>query len=184
MATSSFPISAILPCAIVACALTVLAWRGRPRGSCSRSASAPGSISPFMDPQAREVVALEPAPRLVAMARRAARAAVVPVRFLEASAEAIPLEDASADTVVASWTLCSVPLALAALSEMRRVLKPAGRLLPVDAAVASTERGLSPQSPDRRDDRRGGIPDRATRDRLCSRAQAHNLFYEGAAAPR
>jgi SAM-dependent methyltransferase len=60
-----------------------------------------------------------------------------PLHPLEASAEAIPLEAASVDTVVTTWTLCSIPDAHAALSEMRRVLKPGGRLLFV-------EHGLSP----------------------------------------
>ena len=57
------------------------------------------------------------------MARRAERAEFGPVEFIEGSAEAIPLKDASVDTVVTTWTLCSIPDALQALRDMRRVLR-------------------------------------------------------------
>ena len=66
------------------------------------------------------------------MARERGRAASISIDFLEASAEAMPLEDGSLDTVVTTWTLCTIPNAARALSEMRRVLKPAGVLLFVE----------------------------------------------------
>lgn len=91
---------------------------------------------PFYRPAVRQIVALEPAPRLVAMARRASHNTDVPVSFLEASAEAIPLDDHSIDTVVTTWTLCTIPQAIAALGEMRRVLRPGGRLLFVEHGLA------------------------------------------------
>ncbi len=94
---------------------------------------------PFYRAEVAEVLALEPAPRLVSMARGVSRRASTPVRFLEASAEAIPLDDHSVDTVVTTWTLCSIPHAATALAEMRRVLRPGGRLLFV-------EHGLSPDA--------------------------------------
>ena len=91
---------------------------------------------PFYRPPVTEILALEPAPRLVTMARDAARATTVPVSFLATSAEAIPLDDRSIDTVVTTWTLCSIPQAATALSEMRRVLRPGGRLLFVEHGLA------------------------------------------------
>lgn len=90
---------------------------------------------PFYRPAVREILALEPAPKLLAMARRAPHSDV-PVGFIEASAEAIPLEDRSVDTVVTTWTLCTIPQAAAAIAEMRRVLKPGGKLLFVEHGLA------------------------------------------------
>ena len=78
------------------------------------------------------VIALEPSAELLSMARSRASAAVVPVSLLDASAEAIPLDTGSVDTVVTTWTLCTIPDISRALSEMRRVLKPGGRLLFVE----------------------------------------------------
>jgi ubiquinone/menaquinone biosynthesis C-methylase UbiE len=95
-----------------------------------------GMNLPFYRPPVREVLALEPTPRLVTMARTASRATIMPVSFLEASAEAIPLDQHSVDTVVTTWTLCSIPQAGAALKEMRRVLRPQGKLLFVEHGLA------------------------------------------------
>jgi ubiquinone/menaquinone biosynthesis C-methylase UbiE len=83
-------------------------------------------------PTTRAVVGLEPSPELLRMARRRGASTPVPVEFLEASAETIPLEGRSVDTVVTTWTLCTIPDAPRALSEMRRVLKPGGALLFVE----------------------------------------------------
>jgi ubiquinone/menaquinone biosynthesis C-methylase UbiE len=78
------------------------------------------------------VVGLEPSPELLRMARPRVSAAAVPITLLDASAEAMPLDTASIDTVVTTWTLCTIPDAPHALSEMRRVLKPGGTLLFVE----------------------------------------------------
>jgi ubiquinone/menaquinone biosynthesis C-methylase UbiE len=80
----------------------------------------------------RAVIGLEPSPELLLMARDRATAAPVPVDLLEASAEAVPLDDASIDTVVTTWTLCTIPDAPRTLAELRRVLRPAGALLFVE----------------------------------------------------
>ena len=65
------------------------------------------------------------------MARHVARPSF-PVDLIEGSAEKIPLETATVDTVVTTWTLCTIPDVNRALLEMRRVLKPGGRLLFVE----------------------------------------------------
>ena len=95
---------------------------------------------PFYSPAAREIVGLEPSSRMVAMARRKAKKAGSPVTFVEGSAEAIPLENESVDTVVTTWTLCSIPRVGMALGEMRRVLRRDGRLLFVEHGLAPDER--------------------------------------------
>jgi ubiquinone/menaquinone biosynthesis C-methylase UbiE len=88
--------------------------------------------------KAGDVLALEPDPKLIEMARRAAKGAPRPVAFLEASAEQIPLADRCVDTVVSTFTLCTIPHAVEALREMRRVLKPGGRLLFVEHGLGPT----------------------------------------------
>jgi ubiquinone/menaquinone biosynthesis C-methylase UbiE len=96
------------------------------------------------------VIGLEPSAALLSMARARARAAPVPVALLDASAEAIPLDAGSIDTVVTTWTLCTIPNASLALGEMRRVLRPGGTLLFVEhgrapeAGVARWQDRLDP----------------------------------------
>jgi ubiquinone/menaquinone biosynthesis C-methylase UbiE len=91
---------------------------------------------PFYSANARQVIGLDPSPKLLAMARRASRLDSRSVEFIEGSAEKVPLEDASIDTVVTTWTLCSIAAVLDALHEMRRVLRPTGRLLFVEHGKA------------------------------------------------
>jgi len=79
----------------------------------------------------QQVIGLEPSPKLLNMARSVGRQSF-PVDLIEGSAEEIPLENASVDTIVTTWTLCTIPDASQALNEMRRVLKPGGRLLFVE----------------------------------------------------
>jgi ubiquinone/menaquinone biosynthesis C-methylase UbiE len=98
---------------------------------------------PFYAERASNVIGLDPSPKLLAMAREPASQARTPVELLEGSAEAIPLPDKSIDTVVTTWTLCTVPDPLRALAEAHRVLVAQGRLLFV-------EHGRSPEAGVRR----------------------------------
>lgn len=98
-----------------------------------------GMNLPFYAGRVTQVVGIEPAPRLLEMAREAAKHHRVPVELISASAESIPLPDHQFDTVVTTWTLCSIPVASVALHEMRRVLKPTGRLLFVEHGRAPEE---------------------------------------------
>jgi ubiquinone/menaquinone biosynthesis C-methylase UbiE len=83
---------------------------------------------PFYGATVTSVIGLEPSPSLLRMARAQASSAEVPITLLDASAEAIPLDSDSIDTVVTTWTLCTIPNAPLALAEMRRVLRPGGAL--------------------------------------------------------
>lgn len=98
-----------------------------------------GMNLPFYARDVTQVVGLEPAPRLLEMTREAAKHHRIPVELISASAESIPFPDHQFDTVVTTWTLCSIPAASAALNEMRRVLKPTGRLLFVEHGRAPEE---------------------------------------------
>jgi ubiquinone/menaquinone biosynthesis C-methylase UbiE len=98
---------------------------------------------PFYGAATTDVVGLDPSVKLLWMARKAAHKTMRGIALLEGSAEAVPLEDRSVDTVVTTWTLCTIPDVHRALGEMRRVLKPTGRLLFV-------EHGRSPDARVRR----------------------------------
>ncbi len=87
---------------------------------------------PLYRAKVRTVIGLEPSPELLQMAHERAATASVPIELLEASAEAVPLDSGSIDTVVTTWTLCTIPDAKRALTEMRRVLRPGGKLLFVE----------------------------------------------------
>lgn len=72
---------------------------------------------------------LDPACAMHAKAKQRMQTAGLAVELIPLSAEKIPSADASFDTVVCTFTLCSIPDAATALHEMRRVLAPGGRLL-------------------------------------------------------
>jgi len=93
----------------------------------------------FYSAHVNEIVGLEPAPRLTEMARGRAARTSIRTTLVQGFAEAIPLEDRSVDTVVTTWTLCSIPDVSAALREVRRVLKPTGQLLFVEHGQAPDE---------------------------------------------
>jgi SAM-dependent methyltransferase len=75
-----------------------------------------------------ELIAVEPEPYLRGQAERAAAGAPVPVRVTPGTAAELDLEPGSADALVVSGVLCSVPDQGAALAEFRRVLRPGGEL--------------------------------------------------------
>ena len=68
-------------------------------------------------------------PSSSAYARKNAAAHHLDAEYLQSEAESIPLDDDSADTVVMTYTLCTISSVKTALAEIRRVLKPGGRLI-------------------------------------------------------
>lgn len=73
--------------------------------------------------------ALEPSEGMRRLARKRLHPLRTEFEFIDLPGEEIPLDDASVDTVVCTFTLCTIPDTAAALTGMRRVLKPGGRLL-------------------------------------------------------
>jgi len=97
-----------------------------------------------------KVWGLDPAPEMTRMAERTARAVPFGVEFIGLSGDEIPLEDDSVDSVVITYTLCSIPDTDPALRQMRRVLKPGGELIfcehgaAPDASVRRWQERLNP----------------------------------------
>ena len=82
----------------------------------------------FYDPKSvRHVWGLDPSEEMWNLADT--QSVPFDVEFLTASAEEIPLDDGSADSIVVTYTLCSVSKTIEALRDMRRVLRPGGQLI-------------------------------------------------------
>ena len=85
------------------------------------------------------VIGIDTSPQLLSMARDVGRHLALSIELIEGSAEALPLKDMSVDTVVTTWTLCTIPAARVALREMWRVLRPPGALLFVEHGRSQDE---------------------------------------------
>ncbi len=85
---------------------------------------------PYYRPgQLSELILLEPEEGMRVKLRKATRDFPIPVEMLGLRGEEIPLADHSVDTVVITYTMCTIPDLPTALAQMRRVLKPGGRML-------------------------------------------------------
>jgi len=105
-------------------------WLPHARGEVLEVGIGSGLNLPFYSSQVRHVYGLDPSIELQRMARDRALAGSAEVEFLSQSAEdPVPLDNASVDTVVITWTLCSIQNAPKALQHIRRVLKSNGRLI-------------------------------------------------------
>ena len=88
---------------------------------------------PLYSSGVRHVYGVDPSIELRRMAATKTSAVPFDVEFFTQSAEErIPLRDSSIDTIVMTWSLCSIPNPAAALQQMRRVLKPDGQLIFVE----------------------------------------------------
>jgi SAM-dependent methyltransferase len=98
----------------------------------------------------KEVVGIDPSPELCAMAAQAPRAPGLQATVLEGAGENLPVDSGAFDTIVCTYTMCSVAAVDRVLSEMRRVLKPGGRYLfcehglAPDADVARWQKRIDP----------------------------------------
>ncbi len=101
---------------------------------------------PFYSHTVKSVVGIDPSPELLAMARKRADKAPFATELVNGPAADMPFESASFDTVLTTWTLCSIGEPLVALAEMRRVLKPAGRLVFVEHGLARSRRVIAWQN--------------------------------------
>lgn len=105
---------------------------------------------PVYPPAVTEVFAVEPALVARRLAEPRVAASTVKVTHVGLDGQSIPLPDDSCDGALSTFTLCTIPDALAALHEVRRVLKPGGTLhflehgLAPDANVATWQRRFEP----------------------------------------
>lgn len=80
--------------------------------------------------------ALEPSAAMRHKAHQRIGALPFPVDWLDLKAEEIPLDQASVDTVLVTYTLCTIPDVESALRGMKRVLKPGGKLVFLEHGAA------------------------------------------------
>jgi ubiquinone/menaquinone biosynthesis C-methylase UbiE len=94
---------------------------------------------PFYPAAVTRVAAVEPADVGWKLADKRLRAASVPVARSGLDGQSLPFEDDSYDAALSTWTLCTVPDPVAALGELRRVLKPGARLHFLEHGLAPDE---------------------------------------------
>ena len=106
---------------------------------------------PWYDPaKVRRIWALEPAPGMRKLAQKNIEASGLEVELIDLPGEEIPLDPDSVDSVVITYTLCTIPDVHAALAGVRRVLRPGGRLFycehgkAPDAGVHAWQNRLNP----------------------------------------
>lgn len=87
-----------------------------------------------------KVYALEPSQELYNFAEERIKQVSFPVEYLPISAENISLPDRSIDSVVSTWTLCSIPDVKATLLEVKRLLKPDGKFLFIEHGKSSNKK--------------------------------------------
>ena len=102
----------------------------RARGRVLEVGIGSGLNLPYYDPaKVSKVWGLDPSPELTQIARRAAGSLPFEVEFIGLPGDEIPLEDNSVDTVVVTYTLCTIPDTTPALRQISRVLRPGGELI-------------------------------------------------------
>jgi len=95
---------------------------------------------PFYDAQkVHKIWGLEPSEGMRRKARPMVEASGLNIEFIDLPGESIPLEANSVDTVLVTYSLCTIPDAVAALDGMRRVLRPGGSLLYCEHGIAPDE---------------------------------------------
>jgi ubiquinone/menaquinone biosynthesis C-methylase UbiE len=98
-----------------------------------------GHNVPYYPAAVTGVTAIEPSDVGWRLARDRVRAASVPVRHAGLDGQSLPFQDDSFDAALSTWTLCTIPDAVAALREVRRVLKPGGTLHFLEHGLAPEE---------------------------------------------
>ena len=154
---------------------------------------------PFMPPAVTRVLAVEPSERARRIAQKRVEQARCEVRYAGLNAQRVQLDDAVADCALSTFTLCTIPDVERALAEIKRILKPGGRLfvlehgLAPDAGVArwqarlnGFQRTVAGGCNLNRDirgvlERAGFAADAITSDYFAEMPRTHGYLYEGPA---
>jgi ubiquinone/menaquinone biosynthesis C-methylase UbiE len=95
---------------------------------------------PYYGPDVRAVYGIDPSLELWEIGRHRLGVQPFPVQYLAGSAEQLPVADHSIDTVLSTWTLCSIPDVRSALREIWRVMNPGGRFIFIEHGRAPDAR--------------------------------------------
>ena len=87
----------------------------------------------------KKIFALEPDKEMIELARQETKKSSIEITFLQEYAERISLKDNSVDTILLTYSLCTIPDPISALKEMKRVLRSNGSLV-------YCEHGMAPES--------------------------------------
>src|SRR5215831_2151050 len=150
-----------------------------------------GCNLPYYPATVDEVVGVDVSAEMLALAAPAVAGSSRKVTLFTHTAERLPFDDQTFDTVVTTWSLCSIPDPVAALREARRVLKPGGQLRfiehglsadpgvamaePIDTPVAPLRRRVSPQSEIRRFNLVRWVHAYRGRNGLCTRTSPNGV---------
>lgn len=99
-----------------------------------------GNNVPFYPHTIAKLTAIEPSDTAWRMAGKRVATSDVLIERGDRDAQRLPFPDASFDAALSTWTLCTVPDPVAALTELRRVLKPGGRLHFIEHGLAPDEK--------------------------------------------
>lgn len=100
----------------------------RANGSVLEIGSGTGINFPYYQ-SVEKVTAIEPSQQMIDRSNRRRKMSVVPIQIMQESAERLPFDDHTFDTVVVTLALCTIPNPEVALQEMKRVCKPNGKIL-------------------------------------------------------
>jgi len=174
-------------------------WIPHARGEVLEIGIGSGLNLEFYSPEVQRVYGVDPSAELQQMARKRVGKSPVEVKFLSQSAEErLPLPNASIDTAIVTWTLCSIPNPSEALQQAKRVLKPTGRLIFVEhgrssdpgvvvwqscnSGVEADRWRLPPQSQNRRSHYGRRFSDCRAEDELSSGTAPYDLHVSGVRA--
>ena len=110
---------------------------GRAKGHVLEIGIGSGLNLPFYGSAVENVTGIDPSETSLILAERAAQKVAANIGFIQGSAEQVSSPDAIFDTVVSTWTLCSVPNVDNVVAEIHRVLKPGGQFLFLEHGLAN-----------------------------------------------